>query len=198
MFQTYAYLEQLLNYYCIQKSHVEPGSLISCGGKELLANVSKNRQKIARRKIIFAEPCVTVNTTIYFRKGVCVPNMTSKHISKHCPRNKNIWQNWCLIICVKKYMFYIWKMQILRNVALSNSLPKRATNATKNITCAHEYLKIIVGLAHEGSLKRGVEILQWNPPLINWCAGIIFCYQLCAFRKCFCFNTHSKYHEISH
>ena len=67
-------------------------------------------------------------------------------------------------------------MQILRNIALSNSLQNVPTNATKNITCAHEYLKIIVELAHEGSLKRGVHILQWNLPLINWCAGIIFCY----------------------
>jgi len=64
--------------------------------------IKKIYKKWARRKIIFTEPCVTVNTTIYFRKGVCVPNMTSKHISKHCPRNKNIWQNWCLINCVNK------------------------------------------------------------------------------------------------
>jgi len=45
MFQTYAYLEQLLNYFCIQKYHVETGNLISCGGKELLANVSKKSTK---------------------------------------------------------------------------------------------------------------------------------------------------------
>ena len=108
MFQTYAYLEQLLNYFCIQKSHVEPGSLISCGGKELLANVSKNRPKNSKKKNhIRRTMCYCKYNYIFQKRCLCTKHdkqtyqqtlpKKQKHLAKLMPDN----------LCKKIHVLYL-------------------------------------------------------------------------------------------
>ena len=116
-------------------------------------------QKIARRKIIFTEPFVTVNTTIYFRKGVCTKHDKQTYQQTLPKKQKHVAKLVSDVLCKKKTCFIFGKCNFWGTLPYQIILQNVPTNATKNITCAHEYLDIIVGLAHEGSLKRGVEIL---------------------------------------